>query len=69
MIRWRLLDEEEEEIIKAIELSGTETEDLRVALERVRMRKGMRPSQRVGGEPGGVAGTEAALPAYSERAD
>ena len=64
------MEEEEAEIMMAIELAETETEDLRVALERVRMRKGMKPSQRVEGEPGGLGGTraEAVPPAYSERA-
>jgi hypothetical protein len=68
VVRWRLLDEEEAEIMEAIELTGTETVDLGIALERVKMRRQMRPSQRAGGEPGGWGGEgpDAELPEYTE---
>jgi hypothetical protein len=67
VVRWRLLDEEEAEIAMAIELVGTERVDLGVALERVKMRRQMRPSQRVG-EPGGWGrqGPDEVLPEYAE---
>ncbi len=65
------MDEEEAEIIMAIGLATVERPDLTIALQRVRMRKEMRPSRRVGGEPGarwGGADADAFLPAYVERA-
>ncbi len=67
-VRWRLLDEEESEIRKAMEEGGSAQggegvesmkAELRVALESVRMRRRMRPSERVG-QGGG-------LPEYQAR--
>jgi len=49
VVRWRLLDQEEAEIRTAMEggeLPEDVKEELRVRLESVRMKKGMKPSER-----------------------
>lgn len=60
-MRWRLLDEEEAEIRKAMEIHGEEGGELLVALRVVEAKKGMVPSLR------GQVVEEACLPGYGER--
>jgi len=61
LVRWRLLDEEEGEIRKAMEYNGEEHEELRVALKTVETKRRMMPSLR------GVDPNKAVLPGYGER--
>lgn len=69
IVRWRLLDDEEQEIRKvmgdAAEKGGNQgaLPDLQLALESVRMRRGMRPSRRL---PGAIKEGEE-LPEYQAR--
>ncbi|KAI9881444.1 MAG: hypothetical protein M1830_000006 [Pleopsidium flavum] len=61
LVRWRLLDEEEVEIRKAMEYNGEDHEELRVALKTVEAKRRMVPSLR------GVDPSMVALPGYEER--
>jgi hypothetical protein len=48
-IRWRLLEQEQAELVTAMAAEGVAEElkkELKIRLEGVQMRKGMRPSQR-----------------------
>jgi hypothetical protein len=73
VVRWRLLDDEEEEIRKVIQDTATQVEgvsaDLNVHLERVLMRKNMMPSQHRAAEAADevnpATGIKAAPPSYS----
>lgn len=61
VIRWRLLDQEEAEIESVLHGEGVTDEakeELKVRLESVKMRRGMRPSQRSVGEGGQAQQTE-----------
>jgi hypothetical protein len=64
--RWRVLDREEVEIQAAMgALEGYAVEDLKVALEAVRIRKRLLPSERAEGAAGGmVPPRQEALPTY-----
>jgi hypothetical protein len=65
VVRWRLLDEEEAEIKEVIGEGKDVPADLKVALERVKMRRGMRPSEREESGDGTTAGEAGALPEYN----
>lgn len=63
--RWKLLDEQEREILRAIELEGAKNRDLDVALEAVEMKKKLLPSRRGEAVANVSAGQGHILPTYS----
>jgi hypothetical protein len=62
--RWKLLDQEEAEILKAIEDGNMENKDLEMALQAVEMKKKLLPSQRAEHTANVTAGVGHDLPAY-----
>ncbi|KUJ20938.1 uncharacterized protein LY89DRAFT_681570 [Mollisia scopiformis] len=64
-MRWKLLDEEEKEILRAVEQEGNENRDLNVALEAVEMKKKMLPSKRAEAVANVSEGQGHTLPRYS----
>jgi len=63
--RWKLLDEEEREILRAVEEEGHGNSDLNVALEAVEMKKKMLPSRRAEAVANVSEGQGHTLPRYS----
>ncbi|KAE8451314.1 hypothetical protein EG329_004480 [Mollisiaceae sp. DMI_Dod_QoI] len=64
-MRWKLLDEEEREILRAVEQDGEANMDLNVALEAVEMKKKMLPSKRAEPVANVSVGQGHTLPTYS----
>jgi hypothetical protein len=65
-MRWKLLDEEEREILSVLDsLETGENRDLALALEAVGMKKRMLPSQRAEGAANVGRGTGHELPSYA----
>jgi hypothetical protein len=63
--RWKLLDEQEREILRAIEQEGAGNRDLDVALEAVEMKKKLLPSKRGEAVANVSEGEGHTLPTYS----
>lgn len=63
--RWKLLDEQEREILRALEQEGAGNQDLSVALEAVEMKKKMLPSKRAEAVANVSEGRGHTLPTYS----
>ncbi|KAG9239206.1 hypothetical protein BJ875DRAFT_448683 [Amylocarpus encephaloides] len=67
-VRWRLLDQEEEAILKAMEeeegMSGGARMDLGIALRAVRMKRCLPPGERGEGTANVTAGRGSELPGY-----
>lgn len=65
-MRWKMLDEEEREILRALDMEGgVKNRDLDVALEAVEMKKRMLPSRRPEAVANVSQGQGHALPVYS----
>jgi len=64
--RWNLLDAEEREILRALDKNPGNV-DLEVALEAVKMRKNLLPSQGAEGTANVTPGAGHKLPSYSDR--
>ncbi|CZR54353.1 uncharacterized protein PAC_04237 [Phialocephala subalpina] len=63
--RWKLLDEEEREILRAVEEEADSNMDLTVALQAVELKKKMLPSRRAEAVANVSAGQGHTLPTYS----
>lgn len=64
--RWRILDQQENEILEAMRSpSGAESEDLKMALQAVRIKKMLLPGERLDGEHAVRLPEHDELPSYS----
>jgi hypothetical protein len=63
--RWRLLADEEREILRALDVEGCDRESLAVVLSGVEIRKGLLPSQRAEDTSNVGSGVGHSLPAYA----
>ncbi len=64
-MRWKLLDQEEREILHAVQAEGKPNENLSIALEAVEMKKKLLPSQRAESTANIGPGAGHSLPSYS----